>query len=99
MKKKDAYTVFGGSNHPMYTIETPVTGGKRLLLIKDSYANSFIPFLTQHYREIVVVDPRYYFENLEDLIQSEKVTDVLFLYNANTFFGDDSLKIMLGDTE
>lgn len=99
LKKKDAYTVFGGSNHPMYTIETPVTGRKRLLLIKDSYANSFIPFLTQHYREIVVVDPRYYFENLEDLIQSEKVTDVLFLYNANTFFGDDSLKIMLGDTE
>lgn len=99
LKKKDAYTVFGGSNHPMYTVETPVANQRRLLLIKDSYANSFVPFLTQHYREIVVVDPRYYFENLEDLIQSEKITDVLFLYNANTFFGDDSLKIMLADTK
>lgn len=99
LKKKDAYTVFGGSNHPMYTVETPVANQKRLLLIKDSYANSFVPFLTQHYREIVVVDPRYYFENLEDLIQSEKITDVLFLYNANTFFGDDALKIMLADTK
>ena len=99
LKKKDAYTVFGGSNHPMYTIDTANTNQKRLLLIKDSYANSMIPFLTQHYREIVVVDPRYYFENLEDLIESEKITDVLFLYNANTFFADDSLKIMLSDTE
>ena len=67
--------------------------------IKDFFANRFISVLTPPYRGIVVVDPRYYFENLEDLIQSEKVTDVLFLYNANTFFGDDSLKIMLGDTE
>ncbi len=96
---KDAYGVFGGSNHPMYTIETPVANKRRLLLVKDSYANSMIPFLTQHYREIVVVDPRYYFDSLEDLIQSEKITDVLFLYNANTFFADDSLKIMLADTE
>ncbi len=96
---KDAYAVFGGSNHPMYTIETPVANKRRLLLVKDSYANSMIPFLTQHYREIVVVDPRYYFDSLEDLIQSEKITDVLFLYNANTFFADDSLKIMLADTE
>ena len=96
---KDAYAVFGGSNHPMYTIETPVANKRRLLLVKDSYANSMIPFLTQHYREIVVVDPRYYFDSLEDLIQSEKITDVLFLYNSNTFFADDSLKIMLADTE
>lgn len=99
LKKKDAYSVFGGSNHPMITIETANTNQKRLLLVKDSYANSMIPFLTQHYREIVVVDPRYYFENLEDLIESEKITDVLFLYNANTFFSDDSLKIMLADEE
>ncbi len=96
---KDAYAVFGGSNHPMYTIETPIANKRRLLLVKDSYANSMIPFLTQHYREIVVVDPRYYFDSLEDLIQSERITDVLFLYNANTFFADDSLKIMLADAE
>lgn len=92
---KDAYTVFGGSNHPMYTVKTPVEGGKKLLLIKDSYANSVIPMLSQHYKEIVVVDPRYYFDNVEDLIGAEGITDVLFLYNANTFFADDSLAMML----
>ncbi len=51
--------------------------------------------LAQHYREIVVVDPRYYFDNVDDLIASEGITDVLFLYNANTFFADDSLSMML----
>lgn len=95
--KKDAYTVFGGSNHPMYTVKTPTESNKRLLLIKDSYANSVIPMLAQHYREIVVIDPRYYFDNVDDLIGAEGITDVLFLYNANTFFADDSLRMMLNE--
>lgn len=98
LKKKDEYTVFGGSNHPMYTIKTPLKENRRLLLVKDSYANSMIPFLAQHYREIVVVDPRYYFENIEELMQLESINECMFLYNANTFFGDDSLAMMLTDS-
>ena len=97
LETKDAYSVFGGSNHPMYTIKTPVEINRRLLIIKDSYANSFIPFIPQYYREVVVVDPRYYFENIDDLMTSEGVTDVLFLYNANTFFLDESLAMTLVD--
>lgn len=97
LNKKDAYTVFGGSNHPLYTVKTPVAENKRLLLIKDSYANSVIPYLAQYYREIVVVDPRYYFDNIDDIMASEQVNEVLFLYNANTFFGDDSLALMLSE--
>lgn len=95
LDEKDTYTVFGGSNHPIYTIKTPTADNRRLLLIKDSYANSMIPFLAQNYREIVVVDPRYFYENIEDIIKAEEVTDVLFLYNANTFFADNSLSMML----
>ena len=92
---KDAYTVFGGSNHPMYTIKTPTKSSKKLLLVKDSYANSFIPFLAQSFREIVVVDPRYFFDNIDDIIKAEEINQVLFLYNANTFFNDNSLEMML----
>jgi hypothetical protein len=95
LKKKDAYTVFGGSNHPLYTISTPTKSTEKLLLVKDSYANSFIPFIAQDYREIVVVDPRYFFDNINDIIKSNDITQVLFLYNANTFFTDDSLEMML----
>ncbi len=95
LETKDAYTVFGGSNHPMYTIKTPSKSSEKLLLIKDSYANSMIPFLSQNFREIVVVDPRYFFDNIDDIIEAEEITQVLFLYNANTFFEDNSLEMML----
>ena len=89
--------MFGGSNHSEYTIKTPVKGNRRLLLIKDSYANSVIPYLTQYYTEIEVVDPRYYYDNIQDIIDIEGINDVLFLHNANTFFGDSSLRQMLED--
>lgn len=97
LELKDAYTVFGGGNHPVYTIKTPVKKNRRLLLVKDSYANSMIPYLMQYYREIVVVDPRYYYDDIDTLMEIEGVNEVLFLYNANTYFGDDSLAMMLSE--
>ncbi len=95
LKKKDTYTVFGGSNHPIYSIKTPVNSQRKLLLIKDSYANSFIPFLSQDYREIIVIDPRYFFDDISEIIKANGITDILFLYNANTFFNDNSLDMMI----
>ena len=68
---------------------------RKLLLIKDSYANSFIPFLSQDYREIIVIDPRYFFDDISEIIKANGITDVLFLYNANTFFNDNSLDMMI----
>ena len=65
------------------------------MVLKDSYANCFIPFLTAYYSEIVVVDPRYYYDDLQNLVETESVTDVLCLYNANTYFTDTSLKAVL----
>ena len=64
-------------------------------MLKDSYANSFVPFLAQHYRKIVMVDPRYYYGDLEQLIQVENVQEILYLFNANTFFADTSLELAL----
>ena len=52
--KKDKYCVFMGENRAYTNIKTNADNGKKLLVIKDSYANSFIPFLTQHYSEIAV---------------------------------------------
>lgn len=95
LKKKDTYTVFGGSNHPIYSIKTPVSSQRKLLLIKDSYANSFIPFLSQDYREIIVIDPRYFFDDISEIIKANGITDILFLYNTNTFFNDNSLDMMI----
>ncbi len=91
LNDKDHYTVFFGGNHPRVDILTDAGTGKTLLLFKDSYANCMVQMLMPYYDKIIMLDPRYYYERAESLLDSEKVTDVLFLYNVNTFHEDTSL--------
>lgn len=95
LKEKDKYALFLGGNYPILDIRTTADTTDRLLLIKDSYANSVIPFLTSYYREIIVIDPRYYYDNINDIMEKNKITSVLFLYNGNTFVQDNSISGVL----
>lgn len=95
LKTRDQYAVFLGENTSVIDIKTMSESNRRLLLIKDSYANSFVPFLTPYFREIVLVDPRYYSGTIEDIMDTYRISDVLFLYSGNTFFQDNNLKGVL----
>ncbi|WP_019639244.1 DHHW family protein [Paenibacillus fonticola] len=91
LNKKDKYAVFLNGNHPLIRITTANPNGKRLLVVKDSYANSLIPFLAEHFAEIDVVDLRYYDESLLKLVQDRQFQDMVILYNVHTFFEDISI--------
>lgn len=91
LEAKDHYTVFFGGNHARLDITTTADTQKNLLVFKDSYANCLIPLLYPYYEHITVIDPRYYYDNVELLISSERITDVLYLYNLDTFLADASL--------
>jgi len=88
---KDQYQVFLGGNHPLVGIHTNADNGKSLLLLKDSYANAFVQFLLPYYSKITIVDPRYYSDDLEQLIKDQEITEVLILYSENNFVTDRSL--------
>ncbi|WP_100539364.1 DHHW family protein [Paenibacillus sp. GM2FR] len=92
LNKKDKYALFLGGNHSLIKITTGHQVNKKLLVVKDSYANSMIPFLTPHYGEIYVVDLRYYDEELTSLVKRHRIQDMLLLYNAVTFFEDPFVK-------
>lgn len=91
LDEKDKYQVFTSGNHPHINIKSLGDPKKKLLLIKDSYANSFLPFLTAHYGEIDVIDLRYYMDDINKLMEEKGITDILFLYNVNTFNSDNSI--------
>ncbi len=95
LEEKDKYTVFFGGNHPVVEIHTTVDNGHNLLVFKDSYANSFIQFLTTYYDNIILVDPRYYYDSLSTLLTANGITDVLFLYSGDTFMTDGTLTDVL----
>lgn len=100
LDQKDKYTVFFGGNYPRVDVYTTAETGKTLLLFKDSYANCLMQLLYPYYDHIILIDPRYYYyDNVESVISREQVTDVLFLYNANTYFEDTSLADVLNVSE
>ena len=92
---KDHYTVFFGGNYGRVDITTTADTGRVLLVFKDSYANCFMQYLYPYFDHITMIDPRYYYDNVENVIRSEAVTDVLYLYNLDTFLGDTSLADVL----
>ena len=91
LETRDKYGVFFGGNTSVMDIKTVSTSEKRLLVVKDSFANCFIPFLAPHYREIVVVDPRYYSGTMEDIMETYRITDTLIMYSGNTFVTDNHI--------
>ena len=91
LHRKDQYEVFFGGNDSLVQINLNTDSTRHLLIFKDSYANSMIQFLLPYYRSITIVDPRYYYDDITRLIESDMITDVLFLYNYNSFQTDTSL--------
>lgn len=91
LEQKNKYEVFLGGNYEKLTVNTSLLQGRKLIIIKDSFANCLIPMLTPYFSKIVVLDPRYMTEEVKKTIQEDDFTDLLFLYNANTFFADTSL--------
>ena len=55
-----------------------------------------IGFLTPYFSEIDLVDPRYYSSDLEMQIAVGQYTDILILYNLQSFASDTSLSLVLG---
>ena len=96
LEQKNHYEVFLGSNCAKVSVSTVVEGDRKLLVIKDSFANCMIPMLTPYFSKIVVVAPRYMTEGIDGIMKEEVFTDILFLYNANTFFDDTVLTDVLG---
>ena len=84
LETRDKYAVFLGGNHGELKIQTTSSSERSILVIKDSYANCFIPFMIPDFRTIIVIDPRYYLGDLDQIISDEDITDILFLYNAET---------------
>ena len=85
----DKYAVFLHGNNGLSRVEGDGEG--RILVIKDSYANSLVPFLTANYAEIDVVDLRNYNYGLDTLIAENDYDQILVLYSFDSFKSDPYL--------
>lgn len=96
LSESDAYAYFLGGNYG----EFRVSGGcdaeaegadRRLLIVKDSQANCFLPFLTGSFGEIHMLDLRYYQGSVKEYLLVNRITDVLVLYGMDGFAEDGNV--------
>lgn len=79
----DQYAVFLGGNHA----RVDITSGEdrpKLLIIRDSFADSLVPFLAIHY-DLTLIDLRYYNDNIQQLVLNENFDCVLILESITEF--------------
>jgi len=78
------YMCFMSGDHPAALITTDVKG-PTCLVLKDSYGNAFLPFLTSHYSEIYVIDPREFNQDgkpsldLISYVEERQIDDVILV--------------------
>lgn len=89
--EKDKYKVFFGGNYGQTVITGGCNNGKTLLIIKDSFANSLVPFLTADYETIIMLDMRYYMGSAQSLIEESNVDEILFVQEMSSFSNDKNL--------
>jgi hypothetical protein len=78
------YLIFLGGDHPIIDITSSNRNGKTLIVIKDSFANAFVPWVAPNYERVIVLDPRLYNGSVEDIISSLDEVDILIMTSAFT---------------
>lgn len=94
----DQYSYYLDGNHGLTEI-TNLTAAdseaESILLIKDSFANTFATLLCNNYRKVYLIDLRYFNESIAAFMQKNQIQKTLFLYNNINFIQDKNLVKLL----
>ncbi|WMJ84083.1 DHHW family protein [Oscillospiraceae bacterium LTW-04] len=88
---RDKYALFLHANNGVTVIKNDSAPEGAVMVIKDSYANCFVPFLTQNFHKVVVVDLRSLPKGVNELVKTEQIRNVLVLYSFSNLSSDANL--------
>ncbi len=95
----DPEIFYMGMPQMLTEIQTDAENGKRLLVLKDSYADCMIPFLAQHYAQIDVIDMNCLDRSLSEFLDPVSYQQVLILCDADTFENADVFSYLTDEPE
>ena len=95
LEKKDKYSAFLGGNQPLCVIKNEsITDGSKILLIRDSYSDSLVPFLTRRFSEVHLLDLRYYRAPVAQYAAENSIDAICVLYSIQNFITDRNLVLL-----
>lgn len=85
----DKYSAFLRGNNALTLIKNNnISNDSKILLIKDSYANSFVQFIANNYNETYIVDLRSFSNDFNSFFKSNNFDDVIIMYSLKNFSED-----------
>ena len=94
--EKDKYAVYFGGNYGEVDIRMKNPDNDRTLVIfKDSFANSMVPFLMKDYAQIRMIDLRYFKRSVSKYMEENPADEVLVLYEMSSFAQADKLNKLM----
>ena len=90
-KVRDKYAAFMWGNSAVTALRRTENPQSRLLIIKDSYANSLAPYLSRSYDEVVLIDLRAAGFRLSEYLSQGAFDDVLIMYSFRSFGSDNNI--------
>ncbi len=93
LSEPDMYQVFLDGNHSLVKITNHSQNqDKKLLVIKDSFGHAITPFLANHYKEVYMVDLRYYRQTaVSEIIEREGIDQILVVYSVDNIVNDTNI--------
>lgn len=83
VESNHTYVTFIAGDNPYTVINVPENPqDKNVLVLKDSFGNAFVPFLCEHFGNIIVVDTRYTTMNVYEQLKDYGLTDIVFVNNV-----------------
>ncbi len=90
------YVSFIAGDNPYTVINVPENPQDlNILVFKDSFGNAFVPFLCEHYGNIIVVDVRYTDMNVYEHLKDYGLTDIVFVNNVQAALSTSWVKMYL----
>ncbi len=86
---KDQYAVFFNSNNATTLVKG--AGKGNLLVIKDSFGNTFSQFVVDDYETVHMIDLRFFRGSVSEYITENKIDEVLVIYGFDNFSSDDDV--------
>lgn len=91
----DKYPIFIDGNHAKTVITNQSKSGT-IIVIKDSFSHCFAPFLMETYGKVILLDMRYFNQDVTQIVKEENPSQVLVLYGIDNFAEDTDIGHLWG---
>ena len=94
LNTRDQYAAFLNGNQPLVSIEGGSQNVRKILIVKDSFANCLAQFAATDVERLDLIDLRFFHEDVAAYAREMGATELLFVYSMKNLCEDRNLYVL-----